>query len=88
MAEPTQIELSQLKDEVEEFKQNPIWQHILVYMQTMYADAAEEALNADEGGNTSLIAKVKFAGGIAHAIRMIAKFDENIPVIKRAKESE
>jgi hypothetical protein len=82
MESPTQIELSELKDQIQLFKDGPVWQHVLRYMQSLYADAAEEALGADD------ITKVKWASGIAHAVRMISNFDENIPVLKRAKESK
>ena len=78
----TQTELSELKDEIERFKAGPIWAHILVYMQSMYATVAEDALGAND------INVVKWAGGVAHAIKMISEFDENIPLLKRAKESQ
>lgn len=81
MSEPTQLELSQLKDDLEQFKATAMWHHVLMYMQQLYADAAEEALAAED------ITKVKWASGIAHAVRMISSFDDNIPVLKRAKES-
>ncbi len=82
MDKMTQTELSQLKDEIELFKGSRIWQGILTYMQSMYASVAEDALTSDE------IAKVKWCGGVAHAVKMISNFDENIPLFKSAKESE
>jgi len=88
MAEPTNSELSQLKDEIELFKQGHIWQHILRYMQEMYATVAEEALSAEEDRPGAMMAKVKWASGVAHAVKMIAAFDEHIVLFKKAKESE
>ena len=79
MPDVTSAELDELKDQLAMFKENPIWQHVLHYMQALYADAAEEALGADD------ISKVKWASGIAHAVKMIASFDDHIPVLKAAK---
>lgn len=79
--QPTELELSQLKDELEQFKATTMWKLVLIYMQRLYADAAEEALAADD------IAKVKWASGVAHAVKMISTFDDNIPVLRQAKES-
>jgi len=83
MSEPTQTELSELKDAIESFKGGVVWQHILRYMQEMYMSSAEDAL-----AETTDIAKVRFAAGIAHAVRMIAAFDDHITLFKKAKESE
>jgi hypothetical protein len=78
----TEAELSKLKDDIELFKESPIWNHIVMFMQKLYQDAAEEALGADE------IGQVKWAKGIAHAVRLISTFDETIPLFKRAKEAK
>ncbi len=83
MENPTQTELSELKDKIELFKGSEIWQHILRFMQEMYAMSAEQALS-----ETTDIAKVRFNSGVAHAVKMIAEFDDHIPLFKKAKESE
>lgn len=75
--------LNQLKDEIERFKSSPIWnRYIVPYMQAMYASAAEDALSAND------LNPVKFASGIAHAVKMISSFDDMIPDLKKAKESK
>ena len=79
----TQTELSELKDKIELFKESEIWQHILSYMQSIYATCAEDALNEKAD-----IAVVRWNGGVTHAIKMISTFDDNIPLFKKAKESE
>lgn len=72
------IDPDELKDAVVLFKAGPIWtQYILPFMQQLYADAAEQALAADDLG------KVKEAKGIAFAVRMISEFDKNIEEIAK-----
>lgn len=84
MLNPSKAELSELKDQLVLFRQNPIWQHILAFMQAMYASAAEEALSVDFT-DTKRTAAVR-AGGMAQAIKQISQFDDYIPVLRAAKE--
>ena len=67
-----------------------MWHHMLMYMQQLYADAAEEALNlAEDDRPGALVAKVKWARwGSSRGANDNAHFDENIPLFKRAKESK
>ena len=82
--QPSINELRELKDQIELFKQNPVWQHILAYMQRLYMDAAEEALNTSATESMPIALQVKWASGIAHAVRMISQFESNIPLLKAA----
>lgn len=77
--EPTIQELDELRDQIELFMQNEIWLGIVGYMQRIYADAAEIALN--NPGDTIKVAK---ASGMAEAVRMITNFPEGIEVFAKA----
>lgn len=70
----------ELRDQMVLFRNNPIWHMIQGFMQAMYADAAEEALAAND------IAKVKWASGVAHAVRMVSDYENNIPALVAVKE--
>jgi hypothetical protein len=71
------VEKSELKDAIELFDNNPVWRHILVFMQRMYQDSCEEALNA------KTLEEVARARGRAEAVRMIAEY-KNIPALSAA----
>lgn len=77
--EPTREELDRLRDQIELFLQNEIWLGIVAYMQRIYADAAEIALN--NPGDTIKVAK---ASGMAEAVRMVTNFPEGIEVFAKA----
>lgn len=79
MRNPSEFELHELADQIDDFEQNPVWLHILAYMQRIYADSAEEALNHPEDS-----IKCSKASGRAEAIRMISGFKSNIPVLAAA----
>lgn len=77
--QPTNEELGRLRDQIELFLQNEIWLGIVAYMQRIYADAAEQALN--NPGDTIAVAK---ASGMAEAVKMITNFPAGIEVFSRA----
>ena len=77
--EISEFELLELADKIDDFELNPVWHHIFAYMQRIYADAAEDALNNPDKG-----IEVAKASGRAEAIRLITNFKENIPVLKAA----
>lgn len=75
----TRSELDQLKDQIELFMVNEIWLGIVSYMQRIYADAAEQALN--NPGDTIKCAR---ASGMAEAVRLISNFHDGIEVFRKA----
>lgn len=81
----TRQEWGEIRDSVEMFKAGRIWQHIVIFMQQMYADAAESALQKS-GDAMTIAMEARFSAGIAYAVRMISQFDDNIPLFKQAKE--
>ena len=72
---------SELKDQIEFLKANPVWQMFYGLMQRIYQDSAEEALL-----NPDNIKVCCMAAGRAEAIRTLLKFEDTIPALVRAKK--
>ena len=81
----TAVEWGELRDAIEKFKESRVWKHIVVFMQQMYADAAESVLQKSGDAN-EIAMEARFNAGIAQAVRMISQFDDHIALFKQAQE--